>query len=280
MIKVVNFLDLRFNIVLKYLKLAQILSNHQSYKDYADWYEKSSDESKACENFNLAYIKASSRIFYSIPDKYLTYKICLEAVRGDSCLLSKIPKHFLTKEICELAISKLENKNFQPVLASVPEKFKTYEFCLKAIQIDPGSLEHVPINIIDYSMCKKSVLLDGEAISCVPDKFQTEELKLLAINQTWQAIRYIKEQTYEMCEIAVLKNSYAFAHITNPSHKTVDLAIKAMLGARIWRFYKTIDICPNPNFQTTFKNLFKMKAREDEIKANQNLISNTLKGLN
>ena len=279
----INVLDIRFNIILKYLKLIQVFSSHDYdyYSKCSLWYETSEPEAKASEKFNLSYVKASSSIFYRIPVEHRTYKICLAAIEQDPNLMSYVPLEHKTYELCSLAIENCDIKNFKSPMAYIPENIKTYIFCLRSVMKDPGSLEFIPKDIIDYRICKEAVSLGGEMIFHVPEEFQTEELNLLAIKQSWQAIRHIKEQTYEMCKIAVAQNPNAFSYITNHHHKTVDLALQVMNNDEGYRHhYKLIDICPNPDHKTTLSNLMKMKTKEDEIKSNKGLVLNTIKGLN
>ena len=64
---------------------------------------------------------------------------------------------------------------------------------------------------------------DPEYLKYIPD--QTEELCLVAVNESGFALRYVKDKTYEICLAAVKKNGYALKYIDD---QTEELCLEAV----------------------------------------------------
>lgn len=87
-------------------------------------------------------------------------------VNHDNVILKYVSKKLLTREICELAVSK-NGRNLQ----YVPFELRDEKMCMTAVENDGACLGFVPITLLDYEMCLKAVKTDskGEALESVPD---------------------------------------------------------------------------------------------------------------
>ena len=70
--------------------------------------------------------------------------------------------------------------------------------------------------IVNYSGADamKAVESDGDALRYVKD--QTHEICLKAVEQNGYALKYVKDQTHEICLKAVKQNGYALRYV-NPA---------------------------------------------------------------
>ena len=73
-------------------------------------------------------------------------------------------------------------------------------------------------------ICIESVVSDGKAIKYI--KNPSEKLKEIAVKQNGNAIKYIKNPSEKLKELAVKQNKNAIKHIKNPSTKIQELAVK------------------------------------------------------
>lgn len=60
----------------------------------------------------------------------------------------------------------------------------------------------------------EAVQMDGSALKNIRQELQTPEICLTAVKQNGMALKYVKEQTIEIClAAAVKKNSYALRYV-------------------------------------------------------------------
>ena len=81
-----------------------------------------------------------------------SYKDWLENVRENGYLLCKVPKEFLTSELCLAAV-----KSSGVALRFVPEEIRTVEICLAAIKKCGWGLESTPEEIKTPELCLAAV---------------------------------------------------------------------------------------------------------------------------
>jgi len=93
-------------------------------------------------------------------------------------------------------------------------------------------------------------------------KNQTKTLCEMSIEVNSFSIRFIKDQTKEMCELAVRGNSLTIGYVKEQS---VDLCILALVKES-FSSYRFVRIVPNPDYETTLKNLYEKKAILDSLK--------------
>lgn len=85
------------------------------------------------------YSKVIKREFsiHSVPEKYRTYGICLQAVRSNGTMLKYVPEKYKTYEICSLAVQFNGH-----ALHYVPDEHKTQELCMRAVKT--SGVKYVP----------------------------------------------------------------------------------------------------------------------------------------
>ena len=79
----------------------------------------------------------------------------------------------------------------------------------------------------DLEMVKK----DGYALKFV--KNQTEEICLAAVKQNCSALEYVKNQTEEMCLVAVNRYSLAFMYVKKQTEQVCLAAVKQIPNGRL-----------------------------------------------
>jgi len=84
---------------------------------------------------------------------------------------------------------------------------------------------------------------------------QSKKLCKQAVINDQISIKYVKNQTKELCELAILRSPCSFLYI---KEQTVGLCLLALELDK--SCYKYVRIVPNPDFETTLKNLKEKKA--------------------
>ena len=72
---------------------------------------------------------------------------------------------------------------------------------------------HNPLCAKAYEEVKLAVQQNGYALRYVHN--QTEELCKLAVQQNGYALRYVHNQTEELCKLAVQQNGYALQYVSD-----------------------------------------------------------------
>ena len=125
-------------------------------------------------------------------------------------ILKVIAKKYLTREVCEIAVSK-NGLN----LKYVPEQYRDIAMCLAAVQSDGGALGEVPERILlgdkGYEICLTAVRNDlkGLVLSFVPECYlRGKEGKALceaAVKANGYALEYVPKRliTKELAKVAI-----------------------------------------------------------------------------
>lgn len=139
-----------------------------------------------------------------------------EAINGfivnnsEYTILKVIAKRYLTREVCEIAVSK-NGLN----LKYVPEQYRKRAMCLAAVQSDGGALREVPERILlgakGYEICFTAVRndLEGRALSFVPKCYlRGKEGKALceaAVKANGYALEYVPKRliTKQLAKVAI-----------------------------------------------------------------------------
>jgi len=157
-------------------------------------------------------------------------------------------RFWVRDNVCSLE----EFNNFSNWLNQLSEKQ-----LLKYIQKDPSILKVIKNQT--ESICQTAI---EKAPTCI--RFlnnQTEFLCELAINKSPWTFEYVRNQTDYLCRLAIEKDPYNIALI---KEQTIDLCILALQKRRNACNY--IRIVPNPNYETTLKNLLEKKAILEALK--------------
>jgi hypothetical protein len=93
-------------------------------------------------------------------------------------------------------------------IRNLPDKYRSYELCLLAVQQNPYALDYVNQT---EELCKLAVRQDGKALQYV--KNQTEDICKLAVQQDGIALYYAKLKTEEICQLAVKQNGNALQYV-------------------------------------------------------------------
>lgn len=170
--------------------------------------------------------KNGSRPTQWLPHIYqLTPEMVKFAIEQDPVSLIDIPSRCITMELCKHAVSKRQN-----VFAYVPKQFMTEELCNLAVRApfvrtDVPALRYVPRHMQTPPMCRAAVAAWPQAIRYVVE--QTEDLCLLAIAGAHGSIRDIDpdRQTDKVCDAAISVRWDNLYYIRN---QTETLCIKAI----------------------------------------------------
>ena len=57
----------------------------------------------------------------------------------------------------------------------IPDRFKTQEMCIKAVEVDPSFLQLIPDHFKTQGICDKAVRDDSSSLQFVPDWFVARE---------------------------------------------------------------------------------------------------------
>jgi hypothetical protein len=136
-------------------------------------------------------VKYSKRVTLNyIPSIYLTYELCLEAVKHNGENFKHVPYNFTSYEMCLTAV---ENRG--SMLNYVPKELRTTEICNKAVKNYGGALEYVPKKVYNYQICLDAVTNYAIlAFKYVPDELMTEELCIAAIKNHADTIEKVPDR--------------------------------------------------------------------------------------
>ena len=183
----------------------------------------------------LELVKKDGLYLMSVPLKYQTKEMCMEAVKENSCALQYAEKQ--TNKLCleaikkeETALQYVKKQTSEICLASVKQwgsslqyvKRQTPKICLEAVKQHGWSLKYVKNQ--NYEICMAAVKQEGTAVLFVNN--QTPEICMEAVKQDGLALKYIKEQTSELCMKAVKQNGMALEYVKNQTKEICMEAIK------------------------------------------------------
>jgi hypothetical protein len=213
-------------------------------------------------------------ILYPIESQY----IC--AVQKNPGLLKDIKNQ--TDKICEAAIMKNldvfqyirdpSDKIIKLALKREPDllifvKNQSEEICLVALhnsQPFRDLLQYVKQQT--PAICLAAVSKSGCQIDIVKEEFLSEELFLAAVSRSPKELKYIKDPSDQVIDIAIKKDPLVIQFVRNPS---IDLCIQALESARQGTAYEYaylfITIVPNPSHHETLKNLYHKRDVIDKL---------------
>ncbi len=167
-------------------------------------------------NESFVYDKIRKNVFALKYIKNQTKEICLHAIRVNISAFEYIKNK--TEDIC------LEALRINGLLLKYI-KNQTEYMCLEAINNNGFALEHVKNQT--YELCLQAVMKKGMAIKYIKNKNNmTDELIYTAINNDYNVLNEIPEQTEAMCLIAINANLCAMNYIINQTEKICLEAIK------------------------------------------------------
>lgn len=144
----------------------------------------------------------SSKISISDLQIWKNNKFIQYAVEIDSCNIQYIANP--SNEICKYVVSK-DGFNLR-FLKDEPE-----ELCIIAVKQVPIILKMLKKQ--NYNICLEAVKTNGMALEFVDDEYKTTEIYKLAIMNNGISIRFVSNQTLELCQLAYSNNKSALEYM-------------------------------------------------------------------
>lgn len=135
----------------------------------------------------LSVVKLEGVLLSCVPEQHRDYTMCIEAVSNYPPALSYVPIHLRTYELCWMTMNSLsgerglslEEEECDVPLGDVPKAHLTYDMYFLCVS-KSGCLWLVPEEYRDYAMCLKAVQIHDAAIRSVPDEHKDINLCLEA----------------------------------------------------------------------------------------------------
>lgn len=185
--------------------------------------------------YDLDYYGSNLLTFVPFPD------VCLEALKAyrhtyiePHNAIASINPQIMTPEIADYAISIVPS-----CFPLLPERLKTADFCLRAVQ-QKVSLEDIPEYLRIKELSEAATRSNYSNMSFVPEKIKTADFYEQTLKNDPFAIQYIPEKylTYKQCLKAVetTKSSHVLAYIpfTNIHHKMLNVICENSATAHIY----------------------------------------------
>ena len=185
-----------------------------------NWLEKNTSYyiEREDDDFYYEYLQTLHEKIEKLENSYEYLKALVKANKSKAPFYSilkliseKLPKKFMTKEICLLAV-----KNDGMSLRYVPKELLDYEICLSAVENNGSAIEYVPEQyltdaLIDIVIKRhpKSLMYGG--------RFLSEERCFGLVRDNVEIFRYIPSefQSKRIVEFAIDKDPKLIAHVTN-----------------------------------------------------------------
>lgn len=114
-----------------------------------------------------------------VPSEFVTFEMCLDAVRSSGQAIHHVPKRFLTEEMYVEAA-----KNDYNVLRWIPPESQTDRVRMAAIASSPHAFGHMSPADVTPAVCVELVGHDGMLIADVPASMRTREVVDAAMENT------------------------------------------------------------------------------------------------
>jgi hypothetical protein len=85
------------------------------------------------------------------------------------------------------------------------------------------AMQHSGLSIQYYKgekpehLCIEAVKQNGLALQHIEAPYQTEEVCLYAVNNNWESLQYVKQQSVEICKTAIGKSGNAIQYVVEPT---------------------------------------------------------------
>jgi hypothetical protein len=143
------------------------------------------------EQLCKAAVKYSKHVTLgSVPKKWITYAMCIEALGNNIDNLEYVPN--VTYDIWLIAVTKNGS-----AIKWIPKEYRSFTLCFIATKTYGCALKYIPDCIVTYEMRLNAVKADGYALRWILDDDCTEELCICALNSNAiDAISYVPERFY------------------------------------------------------------------------------------
>lgn len=157
------------------------------------------------ENLCEFAIIINEKDFTSVPDRYKSEEMCIDALKNGISLYD-IPEDLITEEIIKVAI--IHDKL---AMDSVPFHFMTNEMCLWAVE-NGVSLLYIFEDMITEEIAKIAIKKSFREMKYVPENLLTEELYLWAVKNGVLLSEVPKEKITKEIATESLKNENSGYH--------------------------------------------------------------------
>jgi len=125
--------------------------------------------------------------------------ICMEELSKHSGVLKNIPDRFKTEEMCLKAIEISEKAEY--VMPFIPLLMFTSNVCTAAVNKYHDALKYFPDCCFDEKICIEAVNCFGDALEFIPIKYQCPEMWETAVSQSGMNLRFVPEdkRSAELC---------------------------------------------------------------------------------
>ena len=205
----------------------------------------------------LMVIKKTYKYTHYIPEEVFTPEICNIAVNHSWLAIRDIPDKFKTEELYALALErfleKYNVKKYMPndikevyhkiiqyndyVIEIIPEKYRTRELCLKALETNAHTLRYMSDDTKTEELCRNALTKCPCILRFVPDNMK-KKLYQKAVGCFGKALKFIPEgdRTEELCKIALRNNPIALEFV--PNHlKTKELCMNVVKENKEMLYY-------------------------------------------
>ena len=204
-----------------------------------------------------------------VPDEICDIEMCWYVISRNSRFVENIPERLKTREMWWCYAIKNDINKF----SSIPDKIKTFDFCIGLVLKDLCFLNVVPTQIKTAEFYNEVFKYRHEVFEHVPNKFKTYEMCLDALSRnisyvkhvpveffdskicqlaskSYHFIQYIPTEllTEELCNIAFSQNTEFFVYIPT-KYKTQTMCDKYVYNDYLNRFkhvpdnFKTPEMC-------------------------------------
>jgi hypothetical protein len=146
------------------------------------------------------YLTDYAEVLSFVPNEFMSRMLCLEAVERNGTALKYVPddlKHF---EICLAAVKSVKNELMEEVLGHVPKRtLDSPDFWLYAVKGGTSLLKNDPLRFVPdrfktQDVCLAAVQTVGTALEFVPDNLKTKEMCVAALKSGGEALEYVPEK--------------------------------------------------------------------------------------
>jgi hypothetical protein len=151
-----------------------------------------------------------------IPLELRTYNMWLKAISNDVAQFRAMPRHMITKEICDIVSGKTKGHE----LAYIPDHFMEMQYVKTVISRRVQNFIHLPDHLkTKYKSCYKFAFAhDSNLVTCIPEQYMTPAVCLAVLDTKKPKsglLRHIpwNRRTRELCAFAVARGLDALQHV-------------------------------------------------------------------
>jgi hypothetical protein len=223
------FITVPNDSIIKICKKCYISSSYLNYLDEANIWNEINLNISLCQK--LILLKPEAIKF--LDKTHLTYDMCKILAANSICY---IPQEMLTQELCDLCVNM---RHFD----HIPENFKTINICKKAVFVIPSNIEQI-LNPSE-ELCLYVIKRNPNTLENIKKEYQTEKICKYAVSLDGRVLKYVSEQTLEICEAAVYQTIEAFLRVKYQSTKMAMHVVSKCGGmlSMVYDHLKTPDMC-------------------------------------